>query len=110
MPTLCNSKPRRGKIRVASHFNGWYAMVRKTRAFRYATMNPYRVPTARILLTLTLPANELAGYPYYAPMGLINSANSALKQKQAALKSARGTARSHLFSLFLSAIYTLLDL
>ena len=58
--------------RAASHFrsalcdasrlkNGWYAMAIKKRAFRYATMNPYRVPTARYLLTSSSPAIEMAG-------------------------------------------------
>ena len=61
MSTHCNSKPRRGMIRVASQFIGWYAMTRKTRAFRYATTDPYRVPTARIPLTETLPAIKMAG-------------------------------------------------
>ena len=78
----CNSKPHRGLIGVASHFrsalcdashlkNGWYAMTRDTRAFRYATTNPYRVPTARIPFATPLPANELAGYPYQMPMALL---------------------------------------
>ena len=66
-----NSKPHRGLIGVASHFNGWYAMTRDTRAFRYATTNPYRVPTARIPFATPLPANELAGYPYQMPMALL---------------------------------------
>ena len=75
MSTHCNSKPRRGMIRVlegssvplgraASQFIGWYAMARKSRAFRYATTDPSRVPTARIPLTGTLPAIKMAGYPY----------------------------------------------
>ena len=53
--------PQRGLTMLASHFNGWYAMAIKKRAFRYATMNPYRVPTARIPITDTLPAIEMAG-------------------------------------------------
>ena len=61
MLKYCITKPQRGLIRVASHFNGWYAMTKKTRAFRYATTDPYRVPTARIPCATTLPANELAG-------------------------------------------------
>ncbi|MBO4800575.1 MAG: hypothetical protein J5545_01775, partial [Bacteroidaceae bacterium] len=70
-PTHCNSKPRRGMIRVASQFIGWYAMARKTRAFRYATTDSYRVPTARIPLTDTLPAIKMAGYPYQMPTALL---------------------------------------
>ena len=62
-----NRKPQRGLIEVASQFIGWYAMEKNMRAFRYATSNPYRVPTARYLLTYSLPANELAGYPYLMP-------------------------------------------
>ena len=45
-------------------------MTGKTRAFRYATTDPSRVPTARILLNNLLPANELAGYPYQMPTAL----------------------------------------
>ena len=67
MIKVWQTMPQWGMIRVASHFNGWYEGARKTRAFRYATMNPYRVPTARILLTLTLPAIKMAGYPYQMP-------------------------------------------
>ena len=58
MPTSCNAKPQRGVTmvlevssvplgRAASRFNGWYKAARKKRAFRYATLNPCRVPTAR---------------------------------------------------------------
>ena len=56
--------PQWGMIRVASHtdmpfgMSKWlvYMEVGGTRAIRYATYNPYRVPTARIPLTDTLPA------------------------------------------------------
>ena len=41
--------------------NGWYKAARKKRAFRYATLNPCRVPTARYPLTSSLPAIEMAG-------------------------------------------------
>ena len=44
-----NRKPQRGLIEVASQFIGWYQMAKNMRAFRYATSNPYRVPTARNL-------------------------------------------------------------
>jgi len=64
-------KPQRGLIgvlevsseqaRAASHFNGWYQMAMKMRAFRYATSTPYHVPTARYPLTIPLPAIEMAG-------------------------------------------------
>ena len=37
------------------------------RAFRYATSNPYRVPTARLLLTSSLPAIGMAGYHCLMP-------------------------------------------
>ena len=67
----CNSKPHRGLIGIASHFNGWYETAGKTRAFRYATTDPYRVPTARIPLTDTLPAIKMAGYPYKMPTALL---------------------------------------
>ena len=59
--TSCNTKPQRGVTRVASRFNGWYKAARKKRAFRYATSNPCRVPTARYPLTSSLPAVETAG-------------------------------------------------
>ena len=76
--TSGNRKPQRGLTKVASHFNGWYQMAMNMRAFRYATSNPYRVPTARKPLTTTLPAvlegssvplgrAETAGYPYQMP-------------------------------------------
>ena len=61
MPTSCNAKPQRGVTMVASRFNGWYKAARKKRAFRYATSNPCRVPTARYPLTFSLPAIERAG-------------------------------------------------
>ncbi|MBO4800752.1 MAG: hypothetical protein J5545_02665, partial [Bacteroidaceae bacterium] len=48
----------------------------KTRAFRYATTDPSRVPTARIPFATTLPANELAGYPYQMPTALTHSHQS----------------------------------
>ena len=81
--TSCNTKPQRGVTmvlevssvpsgRAASRFrsalcdasrlkNGWYKAARKKRAFRYATSNPCRVPTARYPLTSSLPAIEMAG-------------------------------------------------
>ena len=68
MLTSCNTKPQRGVTMVASRFNGWYKAVRKKRAFRYATSNPCRVPTARYLLTFSLPAIEMAGYHCLMPM------------------------------------------
>ena len=72
MLTSCNTKPQRGVTMVASRFrsalcdasrlkNGWYKAARKKRAFRYATLNPCRVPTARYPLTSSLPAIETAG-------------------------------------------------
>ena len=61
MLNICKTNPHRGLIGVASHFNGWYQMAMKMRAFRYATSNAYRVPTARHPLTITLPAIEMAG-------------------------------------------------
>ena len=59
--TSCNAKPQRGVTKVASRFNGWYIAARKKRAFRYATSNPCRVPTARYPLASSLPAIEMAG-------------------------------------------------
>ena len=44
MLTSCNTKPQRGVTMVASRFNGWYKAAIKKRAFRYATLNPCRVP------------------------------------------------------------------
>ena len=67
MLTSCNTKPQRGVTRVASHFNGWYKAARKKRAFRYATSNPCRVPTARYPSTSSLPAIEMAGYHCLMP-------------------------------------------
>ena len=78
MPTSCNAKPQRGVTMVASRFRsalcdasrlkkGWYKAARKKRAFRYATSNPCRVPTARYLLTSSLPAIEMAGYHCQMP-------------------------------------------
>ena len=61
------TKPQRGLIEVASHFKGWCQMAMKMRAFRYATSNPYSVPTARYPFTITLPAIEMAGYHYLMP-------------------------------------------
>ena len=61
MLTSCNTKPQRGVTKVASRFNGWYKAARKKRAFRYATSNPCRVPTARYPSTSSLPAIEMAG-------------------------------------------------
>ena len=63
----CNTKPQRGVTMVASRFNGWYIADRKKRAFRYATSNPCRVPTARYPLTSSLPAIEMAGYHCLMP-------------------------------------------
>ena len=65
--TSCNTKPQRGVTMVASRFNGWYKAARKKRAFRYATLNPCRVPTARYPLTSSLPAIEMAGYHCLMP-------------------------------------------
>ena len=87
--TSCNTKPQRGVTmvlevssvpsgRAASRFrsalcdasrlkNGWYKAARKKRAFRYATSNPCRVPTARYPLTSSLPAIEMAGYHCQMP-------------------------------------------
>ena len=65
--TSCNAKPQRGVTRVASRFNGWYIAARKKRAFRYATSNPCRVPTARYLSTSSIPAIEMAGYHCQMP-------------------------------------------
>ena len=81
--TSCNTKPQRGVTmvlevssvplgRAASRFrsalcdasrlkNGWYKAARKKRAFRYATSNPCRVPTARYPSISSLPAIEMAG-------------------------------------------------
>ena len=67
MLTSCNTKPQRGVTMVASRFNGWYIAARKKRAFRYATSNPCRVPTARYPLTFSLPAIEMAGYHCQMP-------------------------------------------
>ena len=67
MPTSCNAKPQRGVTMVASRFNGWYIADRKKRAFRYATLNPCRVPTARYPSTSLLPAIEMAGYHCLMP-------------------------------------------
>ena len=63
----CNTKPQRGVTMVASRFNGWYKADRKKRAFRYATLNPCRVPTARYSLTSSLPAIKMAGYHCQMP-------------------------------------------
>ena len=68
MLTSCNTKPQRGVTMVASRFNGWYKAARKKRAFRYATSNPCRVPTARYPSTSSLPAIEMAGYHCLMPM------------------------------------------
>ena len=89
MLTSCNTKPQRGVTRVlevssvplgraASRFrsafcdasrlkNGWCKADRKKRAFRYATSNPCRVPTARYPSTSSLPAIEMAGYHCLMP-------------------------------------------
>ena len=78
MLTSRKSKPQRGLIGVASHFNGWYKTAMNMRAFRYATSNPYRVPKGTHPLTITLPAvlevssvsssrAQTAGYPYQMP-------------------------------------------
>ena len=67
MLTSCNTKPQRGVTMVASRFNGWYKAARKRRAFRYATSNPCRVPTARYPSTSSLPAIEMAGYHCLMP-------------------------------------------
>ena len=67
MLTSCNTKPQRGVTMVASRFNGWYIAARKKRAFRYATSNPCRVPTARYTSTSSLPAIEMAGYHCLMP-------------------------------------------
>ena len=58
----CKTKPQRGLIGVASQFIGWYQMAMNMRAFRYATSNPYRVPTARY------QPLKMAGYHYLMPM------------------------------------------
>ena len=63
---VSKEQPRRGEIRVASHFNGWYDVPKGMRAFRYATSNPYRVPTARNSIYTTIPA-IMAGYHYLMP-------------------------------------------
>ena len=62
MTSNSSKKPQRGLTGVASHFNGWYNEPKGMRAFRYATSNPCRVPTARIRLTATKPAIKMAGY------------------------------------------------
>ena len=49
------------------------------RAFRYATSNPCRVPTARYPLTSSLPAIEMAGY--YCLMPTASILRTALKIK-----------------------------
>ena len=67
MVTRWNTKAQRGETIVASRFNGWYKAARKKRAFRYATSNPCRVPTARYPLTSSLPAIEMAGYHCQMP-------------------------------------------
>ena len=67
MLTSCNTKPQRGVTMVASRFNGWYKAAIKKRAFRYATLNPCRVPTARYPLTSSLPAIKMAGYHCQMP-------------------------------------------
>ena len=67
MPTSCNTKPQRGVTKVASRFNGWYKAAWKKRAFRYATSNPCRVPTARYPSTSSIPAIEMAGYHCQMP-------------------------------------------
>ena len=66
MPSI-HTKPQRGVTMVASRFNGWYKAARKKRAFRYATSNPCRVPTARYPSTSSLPAIEMAGYHCQMP-------------------------------------------
>ena len=66
----CKTKPQRGLIGVASQFIGWYQMAMNMRAFRYATSNPYRVPTARIHLTTTLPAIENGWLPLSDAYGI----------------------------------------
>ena len=65
--TSCNTKPQRGVTMVASRFNGWYIAARKKRAFRYATSNSCRVPTARYPSTSSLPAIKMAGYHCQMP-------------------------------------------
>ena len=62
MESNSKEKPHRGMTMVASHFNGWYDDPDGMRAFRYATLNLCRVPTARYLLSATVPAVETAGY------------------------------------------------
>ena len=83
MLTSCNTKPQRGVTMVASRFNGWYKAARKKRAFRYATLNPCRVPTARYPLTSSLPAIEMAGYHCQMP-----TASLAKLEYESTLKSA----------------------
>ena len=77
MLTSCNTKPQRGVTMVASRFNGWYKAAIKKRAFRYATSNPCRVPTARYPLTSSLPAIEMAGYHCLMPTASLAKLNSS---------------------------------
>ena len=67
--------PCKGMTMVASHFNGWYNESKGMRAFRYATSNPYRVPTARYSISTRIPAIEMAGYPYQMPTASSNAIN-----------------------------------
>ena len=67
MTSNSSKKPQRGLTEVASRFNGWYSEPKRMRAFRYATSNHCRVPTARTCLTTKIPAVETAGYPCLMP-------------------------------------------
>ena len=64
------SRPRRGMIMVASHFNGWVKKVKGKRAFRYATISGSVSRTYGTLAydKYAIPAIEIAGYPYQMPM------------------------------------------
>ena len=63
------SRPRRGMIMVASHFNGWVKEKMGKRAFRYATIiggvsRTYGTPA---YAKYAIPAIEMAGYHYQMP-------------------------------------------
>ena len=74
--------PCKGMTMVASHY-GWYNESKGMRAFRYATSNPYRVPTARYSISTRIPAIEMAGYPYQMP----TASSKAINMKYETLNS-----------------------
>ena len=66
---LCSLRLFEEPAVIQSPSGAWqgYKAARKKRAFRYATSNPCRVPTARYPSTSSIPAIEMAGYHCLMP-------------------------------------------